>query len=73
MDFQMILLAVLLIAVCAISGYLRSKNGNFDDASSAKNNVTKDISGLIKCVNCGASIASSVRYCPYCGMEKTFF
>lgn len=72
MDFQMILLAVLLIVACVISGYLRSKNGNSGDTSSVKNNVTKDIGGLIKCANCGASIASSVRYCPYCGMEKRF-
>ena len=69
-DFQTILLAVLLIVACVISGYLRSKNDKSDDTSSVKNNVAKDVGGLIKCANCGASIASSVRYCPYCGMEK---
>ncbi len=70
MDFQMIILVILLIVACIAGNYVKSKNGSSDDSSSAKNRSAKDNGGLIKCTNCGASIAANVRYCPYCGIEK---
>ena len=69
MDFQMIILVILSIVACIAGNYVRSKNGN-SDSSSVKNRSARDDGGLIKCTNCGASISASVRYCPYCGMEK---
>lgn len=72
MDFQMIALAALLVIACIVSNYFCSKNGGQSSTNDTNLNDrgVKRGGGLAKCNNCGASIAESVRYCPYCGMEK---
>ncbi len=70
MDFQMIIMVILAIAVGIVGNYFRSRNDDSSDDRDPKNDLMKGDSGIIKCKHCGASIAASVRYCPFCGMEK---
>lgn len=69
MDWQLIIILIVAGIISLGSLFIRSKYG--DQATKKEETVVKKHAGSsYKCVNCGASVGSDARFCPYCGMEK---